>query len=62
MFDLSHSLFILTLLQLMLPVAAGVSVGRGMGIKDSHIKKGTFKTTTPKAISSNIQPCTILSV
>ena len=55
MFDLSHSLFVLTLLlQLMLPVAAGVSVGRGMGIKDSHIKEGTFKTTTPEAISSNI--------
>ena len=47
MFDLSHSLFILMLLlQLMLPVAAGVSVGRGMGIKDSHIKEGTFKTTS----------------
>ena len=51
MFNFSYPLFISSLLfQLMLSVASRMSIRGGMGIKDSHIKKGTFKTTTPKTI------------
>ena len=54
MFNLSHSLFIVPLLlQLVLSVTTGVSTRGGMRIKNSHIKD-TFKSTTPKTISSNI--------
>ena len=50
MFDLSHSLFALTLLlQLMLLVAAGGFVGRGMGIKGSHIKEGYVQNDHPRS-------------
>ena len=31
-----------------------------MGIKNSYVKEGTFKTTTPKTVSSNIKPGTVL--
>ena len=63
MFNFSQSLFVLSfLLHLMPSVTVGVSIGGHMGIEDSHIKKGTFKPSTPKAISCNIQSCTILSV
>ena len=55
MFNFSYSLFILSLLfQLMLSVASRMSIGGGMGMKDLHIKKGTFKVTTPKTINSNV--------
>ena len=55
MFNLSHSLFIVPLLlQLVLSVTTGVSIRGSMRIKNSHIKEDTFKSTTPKTISSNI--------
>ena len=63
MFNLFYSLFIVTLLlELVLSVAAGVSVRGSMGIKHSHIKEDMFELTTPKTISSNIQSCTILTM
>ena len=46
----------------MFSVASRMFVRGGMRIKNLHIKKGTFKATTPKTISSNISSCTILDV
>ena len=36
----------------MLSVASRISIRGGMGMKDSHIKEGTFKVTTPKTIKA----------
>ena len=37
-------------------------MGRSMGVKYSDIKVGSLKLTTPEAVCSYIQVCTILNV
>ena len=66
MLNFSYSLFVGMLLQgLLLAVAggqAGLSMGGGMGGEYSDIKVGSLKPTTPEAVGSNVQTCTILSI
>ena len=46
----------------MLSVAGGdgLAVGRGMGVKDLNVQKGTFTTAVPKPTCDNIQPCAFI--
>ena len=41
---------------------AGLSVGGGMRIENSDVKICSFELTSPEAVGSNVETCTILSV
>ena len=57
MLDLTHTLFIGTLLGvLVFPVASsdGLSIGRGVRVKNPDVEEGAAVAATPEPIGSNV--------
>ncbi len=64
MLNLPNSMIIGSLLDVLVFSVAcgkGLSVRRSIGVEDSYIEKGTFKTASPKITRGNVYPSTILS-
>ena len=66
MFNLTNALSICTALSILMFLKGGGerrgTIGRGNGVKNTHIHKTPFRSATPKPICCNIQACSLLSV